>query len=279
MTHLERDVAAFVDGQLSPEATEQARLHLQACVRCRDAVAQQRLLKTRMQTGTVPGPPATLLAALSSVPAEAAAPETLRHRLRRSPALCVGAALVGASLLVVALAFAAGAHEERAADPVQPIFGDYVSDFLVGHTSATDTMTIAALDELDAQGWPCHPELAGDFTRVDGRWHGEAGDTVSLTYTDGEHRLRIFERAGTLDDAAVSGFEHTRLGDRRVWLKEGDPTIATWDSDGIVFVAVTDAGTRRLGDAIADLPEPREPRGAAARMGDGLDRMTGWVSP
>ena len=279
MTHLDRDIAAFVDGQLSPEATAQARSHLQECVRCRDAVAQQRLLKTRMQSGVVPGPPPSLLAALSSVPAAAAAPEPLGRRLRRSSVLCVGAALVGASLMVVALAFVAGAHEERAADPVLPVFDDYVSDFLVGHTSATDTMTVAALDELDAQGWPCHPELAGAFERVDGRWHGESGDTVSLTYTDGEHRLRIFERAGTLDDAALAGFEHTRLGDRRVWIRAGEPTVATWDADGIVYVAVTDADVDRLSDALADLPQPREPRGAAARMGDGLDRMAGWVSP
>lgn len=279
MAHLERDVAAFVDGQLSPEATTQARLHLEGCSRCRDAVAQQRLLKARMQTGAVPGPPPALLAALSSVPVAASEPELLRQRIRRSSALCVGAALVGASLMVVALAFVVGAHEERAADPVQPVFDDYVSDFTGGHTSATGTMTIAALDELDEKGWPCHPELAGDFERIDGRWHGESSDTVALTYTDGDHRLRLYERTGTLDDDALSGFEYTRLGDRRVWLREGHPNVATWDSGGIVFVAVTDADTDRLAEAVADLPEPREPRGAAARMGDGLDRMTGWVSP
>ncbi|WP_374999999.1 anti-sigma factor family protein [Aeromicrobium sp. CTD01-1L150] len=280
MTHLDRDVAAFVDGQLSPDAAALARQHVAECTRCRDAVSQQRLLKSRMQTGSVPGPPPSLLASLCSVPSIAAEPESRRERWRRSPAVGAGAALVGASLLVVALAFVVGAHEHREADPVHPTFDDYTADFVIGYGTATDTMTSEALAALSEQGWPCHPELAaGDLQRVDGRWHGENGDTVSLTYTDGRERLRLYEKAGTLDDDALHGFALRTMGERRVWIREGDPTVATWDADGIVFIAVTDVDEQRLAAAVSELPEPREPRDAAARMGDGLDRMTSWVSP
>ncbi|MGJ9411105.1 anti-sigma factor family protein [Aeromicrobium sp. CF4.19] len=279
MAHLERDVAAFVDGQLSPESTAAARLHLQECDRCRDAVSQQRLLKTRMQTGSVPAPPLALLASLSSVPTVASVPESRRERLRRSPLLGVGAALVGACVAVAGLGFLAGAHEDRDADPVRPPFAEYALEFDTGHNVAADTMTVADLDELDANGWPCHQTLAGDLERVDGRWHGEDASTVSLTYTDGRHRLRLYERTGSLDERALQGFGLRTIGERQLWVDEGEPTVLAWDADGMVFIAVTDLGEERLAEVLAELPEPRQPRDAAARVGEGLDRMASWVSP
>ena len=67
MAHLDADVAAFVDGQLSPDATEAAARHVQDCAACREAVAQQRHLKLRMQASADVRPPASLVASLATL--------------------------------------------------------------------------------------------------------------------------------------------------------------------------------------------------------------------
>ncbi len=278
MAHLERDVAAYVDGQLSPEATALADAHVEVCSRCSAACAQQRLVKSRVSVGGVPAPPAALLASLSSLPATVGQ-ESRIDRLRRSPALGVGAALVGASLLVAVLAFVAGSTEDRLADPVDPSFASYVDDFRHGHGSTEGTMTVASLTQLRDQGWSCLERLGADLRLVDGRWLDRAAGVVSLTYTDGRERLRLYEKVGTLAERDLEGFELRRLGDHRLWVRLGEPTVAAWDAKGKVFVAVTDVDPERLAAALDQLPEPREPRGAAGRMSDGLERMTSWVSP
>lgn len=278
MAHLDRDVAAYVDGQLSPEATAAADAHVAVCPRCSAACAQQRLVKSRVGVGGVPAPPATLLASLSSLPVTVGE-ETRLERLRRSPLLGVGAALVGASLLVAVLAFVTGSGEERLADPVDPAFASYVDDFHHGYGTAEGTMTMASLTELRNQGWSCLESLGADLRLVDGRWLDRAAGVVSLTYTDGRQRLRLHEKVGTLDEADLVGFERVAVGDRTVWVRAGEPTVATWDARGKVFVAVTDVDVRRLESAFAELPEPREPRGTAGRMSDGLERMTSWATP
>lgn len=278
MAHLDRDVAAYVDGQLSPEATAAADAHVAVCSRCSAACAQQRLVKSRVSVGGVPGPPAELLASLSSLPVTVRR-ETRLERLRRSPALGVAAVLMGASLVVAVLAFVAGAAEERMADPVDPAFASYVDDFHRGNGSGEGTMTMASLTELRSQGWSCHESLGADLRLVDGRWLGEAAGVVSLTYTDGRERLRLYEKVGTLDESDLTDFERRAIGDRSVWVRSGEPTVATWDSRGRVFVAVTDVDLERLAPAFAELPEPREPRGTVGRVSDGLERMTSWATP
>lgn len=278
MAHLDRDVAAYVDGQLSPEATTLADAHVAVCSRCSAACAQQRLVKSRVSVGGVPVPPAALLASLSSLPGTVGA-ETRLERLRRSSAVGVGAALVGASLLVAVLAFVAGSAEERLADPVDPAFASYADDFHHGYGSTEGTLTMASLTELRDQGWSCLESLGADLRLVDGRWLDGPAGVVSLTYTDGRERLRLHEKVGTLDESDLEDFERRRVGDRAVWVRSGDPTVATWDADGKVFVAVTDLGADRLAAALTRLPQPREPRGTVGRVGDGLERMTSWATP
>lgn len=278
MAHLDRDVAAYVDGQLSPEATAAADAHVAVCSRCSAACAQQRLVKSRVSVGGVPGPPAELLASLSALPVTVRR-ETRLERLRRSPALGVAAVLMGASLVVAVLAFVAGSAEERMADPVDPAFASYVDDFHRGYGTTEGTMTMASLTELRDQGWSCLESLGTDLRLVDGRWLDRTAGVVSLTYTDGRDRLRLHEKVGTLDESVLEGFERRRVGDRTLWVRTGDPAVATWDADGKVFVAVTDLDAERLAAAVARLPEPREPRGTAGRVSDGLERMTSWATP
>lgn len=280
MAHLDVDVAAFVDGQLSPEATDAATRHVQTCDRCREAVAQQRQLKRRMQASGDVRPPASLLASLSTVPAAPEPPPTSRWTwLVRSSALGAAGVLVGASLAVVLAAYLAGGSTRALGDEVVPPVAAYAADFHgTGPSSGADVMTAAVMADLTANGWPCHGRLGSDLERVEGRLQEEG--SVSLTYTDGVRRLHLHEQNGALDTDGLSGFERHRLDGRPVWVRQTpDERIVTWDAAGVVYTVVTDLDDDdRLVRALRDLPAPEEQPGLRERLGEGLSRVSAWIS-
>lgn len=279
MAHLDADVAAFVDGQLSPDATEVAARHVQSCEQCREAVAQQRQLKRRMQVSGDVRPPASLLASLSSVPASPPPPEpSAWARIVRSSTLGAAGVLVGASLAVALAAYLAGGSARGIGDEVVPPVETYAADFHgAGPMAGNDVMTAAVMEDLTANGWPCHGQLGDDLERVEGRLQEQGA--VSLTYTDGLHRLVLHEQNGALDTDGLRGFEPRRFADRSVWVRETSrERIVTWDAEGVVYTIVTDVGDDRLAPALRDLPAPLGEPGLRERLGDGLNRVTAWIS-
>lgn len=278
MAHLGADVAAFVDGQLSEPAMREASEHLDACDACDRAVRQQRLLKSRMSTVATPGPPAALLASLAGLAAEPPATEKWWVRWGRALPLRAGVVLVGASLAVVATAYVVGGPRERVGDEAAPPYDRYAADFR-GPTATTtsNVITEAAMVELDSSGWPCHQTLGEDLHRVSAEFTGN-DDVISLSYSDGQSRLNLFEENGILDHSALEGFEPERMDDSQVWVRDGSPMIVTWDDDGTVFTIVSDVGRDRIAQAVADLPSGSHERGARDRVGDGLSRMSSWMS-
>jgi Putative zinc-finger len=64
VSHLGDRAAAFVDGQLSPDAAESATAHLAACRPCRDLVELERLTKIRLASLQGPAPTADLVGRL-----------------------------------------------------------------------------------------------------------------------------------------------------------------------------------------------------------------------
>jgi hypothetical protein len=278
MAHLGADVAAYVDGQLSDSAMRDAYIHLESCDACEKAVRQQRLLKSRMSTVATPEPPATLLASLAGLIAEPPARESWWVRLGRSMPLRAGVVLVSASLAVIATAYVVGGPRERIGDEVAPPFDAYAADFQVPATTAQNgnVITEAAMVELDSSGWPCHQTLAGDLQRVSAQFTG-ADDAISLSYSDGLSRLNLFEQNGVLDPSALDGFQSQTMAGSQVWVREGSPTIVTWDDDGTVFTIVSDAGRERIAQAVGDLPTGAYHRDLGDRVGDGLNRMSAWI--
>lgn len=287
MAHLDADVAAFVDGQLSPEATEAATRHVQDCARCHEAVAQQRHLKRRMQATSDVRPPASLLASLAQVPTvpEPPAP-SVWARVVRSTVWGAAGVLAGASLAVALAAYLAGAPAQGPGDAIVPPVASYAADFhgtdAVGglrpvSSTAQDVMSDARMDDLTANGWPCHGRLGADLERVEGRLQAEGA--VSLVYTDGAGRLALHEQTGVLDADGLSGFSRRTLGDRDVWLRDaGRERILTWDAQGVVYTVVTDVDDARLVPALADLPAPTPRQGLRDRVGHGLDRLADWLT-
>jgi anti-sigma factor RsiW len=283
MPHLDADVAAFVDGQLSPEATEAAARHVQECARCREAVQVQRQVKRRMQLQGDVRPPASLLASLSSVP-QAAAPRrpSLWERVTRSHLWGAAGVLVGASLAVAFTAYLAGGPSRGPGDAVVPPVEAYAAEFdappgVGAATTASAVLSPSRMEDLTANGWPCHGRLGADLRRVEGRLQDEGA--VTLTYTDGVSRLVLHEQNGVLDAEALPGFEPARVADRPVWLKAyPDRRVVTWDAEGVVYTVVTDVEDERLVAALRDLPAPAERPGLRERMGDGITRVAAWIS-
>jgi Putative zinc-finger len=64
VTHLGDRVAAFVDGQLSPESAERTTAHLVTCRPCRDLVELERLTKARLSALCGPEPNVDLIGRL-----------------------------------------------------------------------------------------------------------------------------------------------------------------------------------------------------------------------
>lgn len=277
MAHLGADVAAFVDGQLSDAAMREASTHLATCDDCDRAVRQQRLLKSRMSTVTSPEPPAALLASLAGLAAEPPARERWWRRLARAVPLRAGVVVVGASLAVVATAYAVGGPGERIGDEVAPPYDRYAADFHGPSTTPSGhVISEAAMVQLDSAGWPCRETLAGDLHRVSGEYTDDS-QVVALSYSDGWSTLNLFEQNGVLDPAGLDGFETATMSGSQVWVRDGHPVIVTWDDDGTVFTIVSDAGRERIAQALADLPRRSHEQGMGDRVGDGLSRMTSWI--
>ena len=277
MAHLGDDVAAFVDGQLSPDATRVVESHLEDCEQCRQAVRQQRLLKSRMGGVGHPQPPPGLVASLSTLPDS---PSAQPSRSRTSHAwwshLGMGFVLLGASMAVVAIAYVVGPADSED-DEVEPPFDRFAAEFLASGHRASGSLTVAAMTELDEYGWPCHARLGGGMERVAGNYRNDQ-ETVALVYSDGVDSLNLYEQSGALDPGSVEEFDRRVLAERHVWVRDGRPRVVTWNADGVVFTIVTELDDDRVGQAIADLPRGPTQPDPVERIGDGLSRMTTWIS-
>jgi anti-sigma factor RsiW len=268
MAHLGEDVAAYVDGQLSPEAAHQADDHLAGCERCRRSVAQQRLLKERMSGTGAPLLPPGLLASLGAVPTSPV----------RSYSLLPGAigamlVLVSASLAVVAAAYAL-APTTRQGDPVRPSF-DRFAAMSASAGGPRQHLSAAAMDRLDQSGWPSQASLGAAFTRVDGHMR-DHHEVVAQTYIGHDECVMLFEQVGRLADDAVATFRQDVIGNHPVWVRDGKPRIVTWDADGMVYTVVTHLADGHLAPLLADLPAGPRPPSPLERVRDGLVRMSSW---
>ncbi|WP_208322278.1 zf-HC2 domain-containing protein [Mumia sp. ZJ430] len=158
--------------------------------------------------------------------------------------------------------------------------GESAVDGTPMRASLADRIDAATIHELASVGWPCHDRLGTALERVSARWVDLAGDkAIALTYTDGVSTLTVYEQNGALDDSATAGFQHRNVAGTSVWVRPGTPSVATWDSQGIVFTVVTDGPVDRLREAFDHLPQQPRRDGALDRVRTGLARLTSWVTP
>ncbi len=278
MAHLGADVAAFVDGQLSESATQAATHHLESCDECAKAVRQQTLVKSRMSTVATPQPAATLLASLAGLASSTPLRESWWERICRSVPFRASLVLLGASVAVMVTAYAVGGSDVVAGDLIVPPYDRYAADFYGPSTvDVSNTISTSTMNQLDGSGWPCPATLAGDLQRTSGTYVDHR-ETVAVSYSSGEAKLNLYEQTGVLDHEGLHGFKAVRMGDAQVWVRDGLPTLLTWDKEGVVYTVATDADRGRVARAVSELPMGSFDGGPVSRVGDGLSRMTAWVN-
>ena len=275
MAHLGDDVAAFVDGQLSPGATSAVELHLEDCEQCRQAVRRAAAAQVTHGRCRSSRAAAGLVASLSTLPGSPTAQTPPKHPWW--PLLGMGVVLLGASMAVVAVAYIVG-PAGPVADEVEPPFDRYAAEFTGPDQRPVRLDDLAAMDELDEYGWPCRARLGGGLERVAGHYR-DGQETVALIYSDGVDTLNLYEQSGALDPAAVEEFDRRVLAERHVWVRDGRPRVVTWGADGVVYTVITELGDDRVGQVIDDLPRGPAQPDEVERVGDGLHRMTAWIAP
>lgn len=160
--------------------------------------------------------------------------------------------------------------------------GDAPGPHAAGPAAGESRISADTLRALTNSGWSCHDKLGDGLARVQSHWVDIGSEhIVRLTYTDGLSRLSLYEQRGALDASGLDGFEPRYAGGDSVWIRDGDPSVAVWATDGVVYTAITDAGANRLWNAVGDLPHesPDRETGSMDRISTGLSRMGSWMSP
>lgn len=132
---------------------------------------------------------------------------------------------------------------------------------------------------LEGRGWDC-PREAGAMRLVGIEVLNRTG-AVHMTYSDGLTRMSVFEQRGRLDPDAVRGFDRVRMGADVLYVREGMPTYAMWESEGLVFTAVTDGPLESVTAVVASESAAGgdDGRGFWERVAGGMTRLGAWATP
>jgi len=167
------------------------------------------------------------------------------------------------------------------------------STFIDVHVAPSDFMThlppavpetpshgqgVRDVQSLESTGWDC-PYQAGTMRLVDMEVLGGT-NALHMTYSDGLSRMSVFEQRGSLDPDSVRALQRFRVAGHLVYVREGMPTYAVWEQDGLVLTAVTDGPLDTVAAVVAGQP-PQVPAGLGFwdRVASGLARLGDWATP
>ncbi len=150
----------------------------------------------------------------------------------------------------------------------------------VGEPAATSQP--AAAERLRDEGWTVPARLPAGFRLLEARTSAPSpGEAVlHLAYSDGLSTLSLFAQDGRLGSRPPSGFTAEQVGARPVWRRADGPERAVWSGGGHVWTLVSDADPAAVTAAVGALPrDPATDDGVRSRLGRGLGRMAGMLSP
>lgn len=149
------------------------------------------------------------------------------------------------------------------------------------HAPAATALSASVAAVLGDKGWTCPVLLTENYHLSFLRQVEGLGRVVHAEYTDGVSTISVFEERGSLDASSLSGFSAMRTRGSTMYVKQGLPMTAVWESQGTVFTAVTDAPEQLAEALIAHLPHDDEaaPPGVTTRIGTGLARIASAISP
>lgn len=228
-TYLDRDLDAYVDGELSVEADVAVRAHVSGCAVCARRVNERQMLRRALQAIPYYEAPARMRARISL--------RASRLRSLRTLGLIAAAAVV---VLAAARSVAfLPSRPESAGDAVQTLVDSHVRSLMADHlfdVRSTDQHTVkpwfaGKLDfsppvvDLSAQGYPL----------VGGRVDYVAGHQAAvLVYQRRQHVINVFVAPSTEAAARVTGQSVRGFHVRR------------WTTGGMWFSAVSDLNDAEL---------------------------------
>ena len=141
------------------------------------------------------------------------------------------------------------------------------------------TYSAGQLGELRAAGWQLPEAFSGGQQLFDAHLRGSGADALlQLTYSDGLSALSVFEQPGSLDSAALSGWQQSTRGGGRVWDGPGVPKRVAWSAAGYVYTVVAD-DPGQVDVVVATLPHSPAADGVWDRIQRGLNRVGSWFNP
>jgi sigma-E factor negative regulatory protein RseB len=140
------------------------------------------------------------------------------------------------------------------------------------------TLSMRFAPALTDEGLACPSGLPGGFRMIGLQRLPDEG--VQATYSDGLSTVAIYEQRGHLDPSGLHGFERASVGGQPVYVLDGLPRVAVWESDGTVYSVVSDAPDAVTADALAGLPhDVADEPGATDRIATGLRRLGALANP
>ncbi len=312
MTHLGTQIAALVDGQLAPAATERALCHVAGCPECAAELAAQRSARAVLAgAGQVPVAAdltARILALGAAAGAPCAAPDhpatrvrqslgTLRQRVaahtgapvpmppsrqeRTVERLCLGARRRGGlpawtvlAVVGVAAVWLFTAGEEDAVVPQR-------------HPAQALTM-LAAVDALAAQHAVAAVAVesvddAAPVTEVPAGYEvlavHETDDGVEVDLDGPYGAVVVTQQTGRLDPAAVAGVPVVQAGGHDVHVLSQSPWHVVWQSGDTVVSVVAGGESPAVDAVVSAFPATPFDDGLEAQISRGWAVVAGAWSP
>lgn len=229
MSHLGPLISALLDGELTPAEQAEADAHLLTCAACRHELVVTRSMRD-------------LVRQLPRLEWEPIAVAT-----RRDPRRVLALAAAAAVAMVGVVAWPPA---RTAAPPVQRL--------VAARTVAAFAPSPVATVPMAAVSAPFHApdSLAGGYHRV-GQYR--QGADMGVLYSDGNHRMVLFEQAAHLDGHAMPpGGQLVALGAWTgvVYGWAGGRAV-TWQRGGTVFTVAGDGAEADVMAAAGSMPGPR----------------------
>lgn len=228
--HLEDELSALLDGELSLDEAVAARAHLAECAVCTAELAATARTRDAVRALPMLEPPAPL-----TLPDEAAlAP--------RRPSLLPAAAAAAVFVLFALQWLPAG----RSVAP-------QVAGFDRTHASIVQSVPATAMTRSNAQPIVDRTTFPGYEQIATYR----KGQQVHVLYSDGDHALSIFAEPGDLAESSLPpGARTLKVPGHTLWhWNRPDGNIVLWQSDGVVYTAVGDAPIAQVLEAAASMPD------------------------
>src|SRR5262249_17942671 len=148
---------------------------------------------------------------------------------------------------------------------------------------ATARIKMGTAAQLGDAGWTCPASLLPGLSLTALGRLDQGNNVMVAQYSDGLSTVSIFEQRGELDTAELTGYEQHQVAGADVYVHYGLPTVAYWQSGDVVYTAATDMPEQEVARLIEGMPHESttadDGGGVMTRVGTGLARMAGFVSP